>query len=54
MIFNKHNFIPREVNGEENIIEISQEDCVNNFVPNAIPVQGLSLNNLAVACNFLV
>eukprot|EP00116_Pleurobrachia_bachei_P007810 sb/3468072/ len=29
----------KEINGEENIIEISEEDCVTNFVPNAIPVQ---------------
>lgn len=28
----------KEVNGEENIIEISEEDTVHNFVPNAIPV----------------
>ena len=28
----------REVNGEENIIEISEEDCVGNFAPNSIPI----------------
>ena len=32
--------ISREINGEENIIELTEEDCVTNFVPNAIPVQG--------------
>jgi len=29
----------KEVNGPENVIEISKEDCVENMVPNAIPVQ---------------
>ena len=30
---------PREIHGEDKVIEISEEDCVKNFVPNAIPVQ---------------
>ncbi|XP_063680361.1 uncharacterized protein ZK1307.1-like [Bolinopsis microptera] len=37
--FDTHSFnLIKEVNGADNIIEISEEDCVDNFVPNAIPV----------------
>ena len=50
----------REVNGEENVIELSKEDCVEHMVPNGIPIQGnyyylFSLNTvniMSVTCVF--
>jgi len=37
--FDKESFdLIKEINGAENVIELSEEDCVTNFVPNAIPV----------------